>query len=867
MKKLFKITFGILLLFLIGLYLGIVFLLPKIVNSETTIKKLESSILEKTGIETTITGLNLKISPTLLVMLKIDSLDAKNNNIPAADIKKFALNYKLLQKHMTSVSADNIFIDGNCFTNFKKDKKKKNKNKFEPKNIPEIHIQKFVFKSDGVSVKAENIDTKDGFIRLKATINTPLLKEGLNIGDSGSLQTIDNELKANKFKITLGNSHLYLDGTLVDKNKKPDFNINGEKLPASELMATVLRIQKMKEHERKFIENFRNFKGYADVNLKLNKDGLWGTCTTHNLGAEAWFDIPLYFKYAVFYFKGQEVNSTAVGTLGNEKVVHTLKITDMLNPKKKLVVGEMNTTLTPRFKFVPNLTVLNSAKVNLVYKLKLRKPDVYYNIDLPEKSDLIYNSFYLGMRDYKRKIFGNTFKDNSNLELRKYKYSYFTDKENIILSGDGLFIKNIDKKDPDRFVPQFLTIRTNGFAPTSVIGAFGEKVRGGEFRGDLKYDFNSNQVLGTFDIIKARFKDFRVEQAHITGQNGICNVTANGFYKGEKFSAELSAKNNIFGDTLIYNMKLFLDKLVLETTTEPTPKRGKCDRGKCNAPTNFSRQVKEAGITINNWEIAINAIIRDKFILKNVKLIGSLKNNIFDFKMNDLNFADGIVRANGIYDFRKNISKMTFEAKNIDSNKVAEMTLNLKDQIEGIAQAKVDIIGKDMFRFIDAHCWFEVKEGFLPKLGETEFMVKDSKYKLSEITNFDLSKKDLMKDDIKGSFDVHNTELKNINITTWHELSAMFLEGNYEMEKQYANLQLFWKYSKEAPKGIRIFSIPLSLILKVVFRPEKSKEIYKSQLAKIPKIKADEKNTSYYRVHLDGDINNNKIKLILKEIR
>ena len=95
----------------------------------------------------------------------------------------------------------------------------------------------------------------------------------------------------------------------------------------------------------------------------------------------------------------------------------------------------------------------------------------------------------------------------------------------------------------------------------------------------------------------------------------------------------------------------------------------------------------------------------------------------------------------------------------------------------------------------------------------------------------------------------------------------MYLEGNYEMEKQLADLNLFWKYSKEAPKGIRIFGVPLNLILKVVFRPENSRDLYQSQLSKIPDIAADEKNTNYYRVHLDGDINNNKINLMLKEIK
>ena len=859
MKKIFKIILGGLLLFVIAIYLCVVFVLPSIINNKTTINKLQSLIHNKTGIETNITGLNLKISPKLIVILKIDSIDAKNNDAYVADIKNLSLKYKLLQRHLIYIGANNIFIDGNCLKQFKKDERKKKRGNFELKKFPEIHIPNLVYKSDEVNIHVQNADTINDILQLKITVNAPFLKETLKLGDSGSLQVVENKLKANKFKLSLGNSHLYLDGILIDKNRFSNLDINGEKLPVSEIMPALLHFQKSKDPSKKFIENFKNFKGTVNVNLKLNKDGIWGTCTAINLGANTvWFDIPLFFKEAVFNFKGQKVDSTAVGILGKEKVIHTLNITDLLNPQKKLVIGTMDTTLTQKFDFVPNLTVLNSVNVNLVYKIKERKPDVYYNVDIPVNSDLIYNSFYLGLRDYKRKIYGNTFKDNNDLYLKKYKYSY---KENVILSGDGLFIKNIDKLNPDKFIPQYITCHTNGYAPISVTGSFGEKVRDGEFKGDLKYDFKNNQVLGTFDIIRAKHKAFNIENAHIVSKNGVFNITSEGFFKGEKYTAELNAKNNIFGETLIYNMKLLLDKLVFETTPD-TPKESK----KFDSEE-ISRKVKDANITINNWEIAINKIIRDKFVLENVKLIGSLKNNIFDFNMKDLNFADGIIHAKGSYDFAQNTSNMTFVAQNINSNKVAEMTLNLQDQIDGIANAKVDINAKEMFRFLDAHCMFEIKEGFLPKLGDTEFMIKNSKYKLSEIVNFDLSQKDLMKDDIKGTFDVHNTEIKNINLTTWHELSAMFLEGSYEMEKQLADLQLFWKYSKDAPKGVRIFHIPLRLILRVAFRPEHSKEIYQSKLSKIPDIKADEKNTLYYRVQLNGDINNNKIDLKLKEIR
>ena len=862
MKKIFKITFGILLLLVVGLYLCVVCVLPSIVNSKTTINKLQSLIFEKTGIETKIDTLNLKISPKLNVVLKVDSIDAKNKDVVVVDIKNLSLNYKLLQKRLTLISADNIFIDGNCIQQLKKERKKKKGGKFEPDNIPEIHIQKFVFKSDEASINAENINTDENFLILKATINARLLKGTLKLGDSGSLQVTDNKLKANKFKITLGNSNLYLDGILTDKDQFKDFDIKGVNLPASEIMPALLHFQKSKDSSKKFIENFKDFKGTGEVNLKINNEGIWGICTVYNLRANAvWFDIPLYAPKVVFNFKGKTVDSVAEGIIGNENVIHTLNITKLGTPEK-LVVGTLKSALTKKFNCVPNLTVLNSVNFELVYKIKDRKPDVYYNIDIPANSDLIYNSFYLGLRDYKRKIYANTFKDGNDLYLKEYKYSYFgSDKENVIISGDGLFAKHIDKNNPDKFVPQYLTIRTNGYAPTSVIGAFGEKVRGGEFKGDLKYDFKNDQVLGTFDIRHARHKAFHIDQAHVVSKNGVFNITSNGLYKGEKYSAELNAKNNIFGETIIYNMKLFLDKLIIETKPEKPKKSAKIK------PEDFSKKVHDAAITINNWEILINEIRREKFVLQNVKLLGSMKNNIFDFKMQELNFADGTVNANGVYDFAKDTSKMTFEAKNINSNKVAEMTLNLKDQIEGIASAKVNLDAKNMFRYIDAHCSFEVNEGFLPKLGDTEFMLKNTKYKLSEITNFDLSQKDLMKDDIKGTFDVHNTELKNINITTWHELSAMYLKGSYEMEKQLADLQLFWKYDKDASKGIRIFGIPVSLILKVVFRPEHSKEIYKSDFSKVPNISSGEKNTAYYRVHLDGDINNNKINLKLKEIR
>ena len=243
MKKVLEITFYLIFLSVVIVYFGIVFLLPQAVNSKIAINKLQSLIYSKTKIQTNIKGLKLKISPKLIFDLNIDSIDAKNNNVSVVNIKNLSLKHELLQNHLKLISADNIFIDGDYFKQFKKEKKKKNKNNFKLSNIPEIHIQKFALKSDKVSIYVENTDTNDSFINLKAKINTPFLKEPVKLGESGSLQVIENKLKANKFKVTLGNSHLYLDGILVDENKIPNFDINGEKLPVSELMPVILKLQ------------------------------------------------------------------------------------------------------------------------------------------------------------------------------------------------------------------------------------------------------------------------------------------------------------------------------------------------------------------------------------------------------------------------------------------------------------------------------------------------------------------------------------------------------------------------------------------------------------------------------------------------
>ena len=75
--------------------------------------------------------------------------------------------------------------------------------------------------------------------------------------------------------------------------------------------------------------------------------------------------------------------------------------------------------------------------------------------------------------------------------------------------------------------------------------------------------------------------------------------------------------------------KIIRVKIFFEITKKGrTSYKSKRTNKKIN-PHEISRKVRDADVTINNWEIVINEIKREKFILQNVKLLGSMKNNIF----------------------------------------------------------------------------------------------------------------------------------------------------------------------------------------------------------------------------------------------
>jgi len=858
--------------------------LPAVVNSQKLNPKIENLVQGKTGIKLDIEGIKLSISPKLGADVTVAEVSLPAGEKTAAKIENTSAKFDIKTLSIQTLEIDNLCADINLIqTTFAGLNQGGNKKEFDIAKLPEMTINKadiyystqntHKFDIRNINLKNKNKSTK--ILTFEALYKIPKIEKVVEIGQKGQLYIEKNTIFADKFRLKMDKSELYIDGKFCTKDKSRDLSLQARNIPANMTLQTILYYQKLHDKNKKFIENFKDFGGSIDFNLYIKNKNMTGKLNAKNLsGRSVLFDVPIHFPNAEFLLKDDVLTSTAEGTLGGEKVIHILFIKDITS-KKRLVIGTVSSTLTEKMiaKYLPSSYHLkNTADAKVIYKIQNKIPEVKYYLKLPKGSDVIYKNAYLGLRDKDRQLYAMTVKVPDGLKLKEYEYSVLTpsEKEPIIL-GDGLFIKKNGK-----LTPQFITCRTQGYAPVSVTGSFGRYVNGGEFKGDLKYNFITDKITGNFEIVKTIFNDFYVRSAKVLADVGGVDIIAEGRYKHQQFNCNMRVANRLDGIFIVHNMEIFIRKFIITTrakTNKPPHQHvHKHPADIVDKIDDVSSKINKIDMTIEKWDIKVKELLFEDMVLNDIQLFGSLKESLFKFTMPDVLFADGKLSAQGQYNFNDNSSIIDFSAREIDSNIAAEKLFKLTNQIQGIAKAKLHVHTYNNLQDICAKVDFEMDDGFLPQFGSTEFMLgkanKKRKVNVYDLTNIDFTSAETLNSDIKGSFELHNYDLENINITSRQKFMALYIKGKYNIQKQDAEMNIYGKYDKDAPKGIKILFVPLNWILKLVLRPEDSMEIYKNELAKIPPIHSKKCRFQYFRVKVKGNLNNtDDMQIILKRIK
>jgi hypothetical protein len=868
--KTLKLIFLYMLLFIVtlasGLYLSFLYIAPIVVNSNLFQEKIEKITNYKLGLNLDLQGFKIKTYPSLKINLKSNEINLSDKNEKILTIKNINSIYDIKKLNFSILNAENFYLDVDLLQNYIKRRDKKENKNFNFDKIPEFNIKHgeiLLNKSnEKILISITNLITNKiqdkTYINFEAQIFSKFLKGSIKIPSQNKLYIKNNTLYSENFQIYIDNSSLFLNGKLLDKNNKFDINITGKNIPVSDIQASLLYFQKLKSKSKKFIENFYNFKGNAQINLKVNNNGAFGLITVNNLSAiTRLFDVPIFFDKVDFKLSERTMSTNAYGLLGGEKV-HTSFILNNIATKEQEVTGNVNTILTNELakKYIPNFYIKGKADTKVTYKVKNKKVYVDYLLTVDKNSDLIYKDAYLGLIDKKRRLLINTIKEIDNLKITHYDYSTI-ENNNIenILTGEGLF-----QKEKNHLKPAYITTKTNGYAPISVTGSFGKYLLGGEFDGDLKYDFNKNLLTGDFSLINSHYNKFFIEKAKINADEKTLKLDANGEYYNSKFNCNLTATNKLSKKINIENMDLFLDEFEIKSSNKINN----------NPSKTIMNLTKTFDVDIQNWRIKLNKLKRKRVELTDILINGKLIDDIFTFYMQHVYFADGKLSANGTYNYNNKSSDIFFTAENINSNTVADVIFDLPNQIEGSANATLHAILKHNFDDINAYATFSIKDGLMPQLGSTEFIIKKSKknrkIKLSDIINIDIKNMKALSSDLDGSFCFNDDEIYNAKITSTQKFLSMLIEGKYNIEHQNADLNLYGKYNNQEISRVKILFIPLSYIVKFVFKEEKSKQKYQTKLNEIPKITATQNETSYFRVKMQGNLNKNDIKVELKSI-
>lgn len=872
-KKNICLISAIFLVVLCIAYSLFLFALPPILNSHKFVSKYESILSQKLSVKVHIQDFKLKTNPDLSIDITAKSIDTNTpSKEDSLNFKNICYKSKVLSLKPQKLDIDYIQADFNRLKSYFESDKKSKKSQLNINYLPLINIKKASIKLDknNSQILLYNVSSqkKDGKVvcNFLAKLQVPYVQSSIILGERGSIY-YSNKLYFDKLSVKFNNSKVYISGPL------DNLTFKGKNLPANELETSFLYFYKFKHpHKKNFIENFTNFSGNLDVDLKWTKDGLTGICIAKNLGALfSKYKIDVLFPSVEFNFTGRNVSANTSGYFGPDPVSTDFYLTGLATDSVH-TKGTVSSKLSNKFsqKYFPAVKIIGRANAIVKYEVQSNTVNIDYYLNVNKGNNLVSKYGNLNCTDKNRQIYAHTVKIGNKIYLKNYDYSFLNGKsKQLVMSGDALF-----EKIKGHYKPSYLTLKTNGQVPVYVVKSFiKDFLNDGTFRADLRYEFFSKTLKGSLNLYNTYHSDFLfLDNTNILVNADRINLDSRGTFFDSPITLTMNADNNFKNNILVHDIDIHLNKFWV--------KRGNMD----SFPKDFSNKSnnslsKDYNIIVKKGRIRVDEIFHKKFQLHDVEIFGALKNNIFDFNIPKTEYAKGILSAKGKYNIAEHSSDIIFIASDIDSNEVASNIFNLYNQIEGSAFATLHLETKDKLNDIKAHSTFAVTEGFLPKLGSTEFIIDKSKHKkhkkrkiwkftLSKVSNIDFSKPNVFYSNLRGSFVVDNNDIKDVKIFSQSDYLSLFIEGDYHIDSELAHLCIWGRHNKTAEKKIRIFKIPLSFLYKLIFRVEHSKDLYQNKLDLIPPIKIKPKDIeSVFRVYVSGNLNTENLKVILKDLK
>ena len=276
MKPFIKICAAVFLI-LAFFYFSAIVLLPQVFNIEYIRNYVISKLEEKTGVDIETHNPKFLLSYNLKIHFSADEFSAKKDGAEFIKVENLSFS-----SFPFDFSKGTLFIDKIYFKRINEKADKKRSANFLPVvlKFPQAEIKYAELKlSENEDIIAQNISfsgENERKLSLDLTCKLKNIPYQANIKKDSFIFVGKNEIKTDNLSVYFGNSKLDLSGVLYSK-KGADIIIAGSDIPFSLLEKFFVSIYRLKNNKKCFIENFQDFNGKTDINLRYNNEGFFGT--------------------------------------------------------------------------------------------------------------------------------------------------------------------------------------------------------------------------------------------------------------------------------------------------------------------------------------------------------------------------------------------------------------------------------------------------------------------------------------------------------------------------------------------------------------------------------------------------------------
>lgn len=630
-------------------------------------------------------------------------------------------------------------------------------------------------------------------------------------------------------------------------------------------------------------KQFINYKGFADINISINKNIFNGKIYLKKLQLQHFkTKQPITFDNFYINFKDNKIilnNITA--NIGDMPLYGNLTISDYLNPHINGYFTSKPTNEFIRTYFDENIASKLKMEGDISFSAKIEGREgnlsLMPKLTLNEYADLIYDDINIGDINDKREFSGKINIIKNKIFLENFEYIKFVSSQNnktypiVFLNASGVFENN--KKE---ILPLILKIKTNKNLPARMLNLLLKTpvLKHGTFNCDLKYEYNkinkTAKLLGKADCrnIDIPLFDTLIKNIRVTADKDIINLAIFGFMSDAKVNIKSSIKNNFKSKPQIESLNIYADQIDINKLFD--------NLSKTHNAMNTNNKIKNidlAGLSISNGHLEIEELLVKSLAAKNfISDFYIDKNGIFTANNMTINIGEGNMIGTLSYNLNDTTLIGDFELNDVDSNYIAETLFDGENQIYGNANGKLylktkGLTDEEKIKNISGYIFFDISDGRMPKLGSLEYLLRASNILKSGITGFTINSilelLNLVKtgyfSNINGNCIIENGQAKDIEIFSKGENLSLYIHGTYDITQTHANFEILGKLSKRIST---IFGTIGNTSLNTFFKLipgislfDFSRKDFIQDVEKIPSFTNGDYESRIFQAIIDGNIN------------